>query len=386
MRVLHVNAGNLYGGVETLLVTLARERACYPEMEPRFALCFPGRLADELAAAGTSPALLGEVQTRYPWQVWRARRRLAALLRAGHFNAVVCHQPWSLALFGPVVRSAGLPLVFWMHGVASGRHWVERWARRCPPDQVICNSHFTSQSLPRLFPRRTPPHTVVYCPVAASGRALSAEERAAVRAEFKTSADAIVFVQVGRLEPWKGHTEHLMALAGLAALPGWTCWIVGGAQRQSERSYLDKLQAQVSAARIADRVRFLGERNDISVLLGAADVFCQPNLASEPFGLVFAEALAAGLPVVTTVGGGAAEIVDESCGRLLARGDAAALRSALAELATHSELREALGKNGLARVHARLQPATAMRALHEALVQAARCNSERSCRAQPFLG
>ncbi len=43
MRVLHVSAGNLYGGLETVLVTLARCRALSPELECEFALCFAGR-------------------------------------------------------------------------------------------------------------------------------------------------------------------------------------------------------------------------------------------------------------------------------------------------------------------------------------------------------
>ena len=41
MRVLHVSSGNLYGGVETLLVTLARERNLAPAMQPEFALWLP---------------------------------------------------------------------------------------------------------------------------------------------------------------------------------------------------------------------------------------------------------------------------------------------------------------------------------------------------------
>jgi hypothetical protein len=52
VRVLHVNAGNMYGGVETILVTLARLRHLYPTMEPCFALCQQGRLSEELAEAG----------------------------------------------------------------------------------------------------------------------------------------------------------------------------------------------------------------------------------------------------------------------------------------------------------------------------------------------
>ncbi|MBV9770678.1 MAG: hypothetical protein JOZ32_13975, partial [Bryobacterales bacterium] len=49
MRVLHISSGNLYGGVETALVALARFRHYSPAMEPEFALSFEGRLSGELA-------------------------------------------------------------------------------------------------------------------------------------------------------------------------------------------------------------------------------------------------------------------------------------------------------------------------------------------------
>ena len=50
--MLHLSAGNLYGGIETFLTTLARMRHLAPGMEPEFGLCFRGRLWDELVATG----------------------------------------------------------------------------------------------------------------------------------------------------------------------------------------------------------------------------------------------------------------------------------------------------------------------------------------------
>lgn len=72
MRVLHINAGNMFGGVETLLTTLARSRALTPDVESEFALCFTGRLSSELAAAGVPVHMLGEVRVRYPLTLMRA--------------------------------------------------------------------------------------------------------------------------------------------------------------------------------------------------------------------------------------------------------------------------------------------------------------------------
>src|SRR3712207_1928251 len=100
MRVLHVHSGNLYGGVETLLRTLARERATCAEMEPQFALCFAGRLSDELKAQGVRVHELGAARARRPASVWRARRVLAEVLRRERADVAVCQSAWSLALLG----------------------------------------------------------------------------------------------------------------------------------------------------------------------------------------------------------------------------------------------------------------------------------------------
>src|SRR5262245_48948512 len=90
MRVLHIGAGNLYGGVETLLFTLARYRNLCPDMTPEFALCFDGRLEKELIGQGVPFHNFGEVRIRYPLSVLRARRRLQEVLVGCRFGAVVC--------------------------------------------------------------------------------------------------------------------------------------------------------------------------------------------------------------------------------------------------------------------------------------------------------
>src|ERR1700674_4123446 len=148
------------------------------------------------------------------------------------------------------------------------------------------------------------------------------------------------------MEEWKGHRLHLKALARLAGVPGWTCWMVGGAQRPHEVRYLEALRAESVALGIGPRVNFLGQRSDGARLLAAADIHCQPNTGPEPFGITFIEALYAGLPVVTTAIGGALEIVDGSCGMLVQRDDPATLAVALRELIENCELRARLGAAG----------------------------------------
>jgi glycosyltransferase involved in cell wall biosynthesis len=364
MRVLHVYGGNLYGGIEALLVTMARARLSCPAIDPEIALCFDGRLSAELDATGIPVHRLPEVRASRPRTVIRARRALTDFLSRGRFDRVICHSAWAMGLLGPAVRQARFPLVFWVHDLITGTHWTERLARRVRPDLVICTSRYTAASMLAFY--AGVPTVVVAPPVSADAPRLTRTERTTVRAELDTPADAAVIIQVSRMDAWKGHAVAIEALAQLPELP-WISWIVGGAQRPAEVAYVEALRADAGRRGVADRIRFLGERTDVRRLLAAADIHCQANLHPEAFGITFVEALAAGLPVVTAAIGGALEIVDDSCGILVPPNDPAALASSLRRLIEDPVLRARLGSSGPARARALCDPDAQMRRLVDAL-------------------
>jgi glycosyltransferase involved in cell wall biosynthesis len=355
----------MYGGVEAIMLTHVQQQNLCPALQSSFALCFEGRLSEELIAAGAAVYSLGSVRTRQPLSVRRARRNLRELLRREQFDVVVMHSSWSQAIFGPTVRAASVPLVFYMHGPADGKHWLERWARKTKPDLVLCNSQFTAASLSKLYPGVR--SETVYCPVAPPSLARSEEERSKTRAELQTPDDATVIIQVSRMEPGKGQTIHLEALSLLKDLPGWVCWQVGGAQRPAEVQYLTELKKTAGRLGIADRVHFLGQRSDVARLLSAADIFCQPNTSSEGFGLVFIEALYAELPVVTTDIGGAREIVDDDCGVVVAPRDPPALAESLEALINNKAELQNRRFAARARAHVLCDPALRIKQFHRAL-------------------
>ena len=365
MRVLHVSSGNLYGGIETLLLTLARHRNLCPGLEQHFALCFEGRLSEELAAVGARVHLLGNVRVRKPLSVWRSRRVLKDVLRQHKIDIVICHSAWPQAIFGPVARFAHLPLVFWLHSAVNGRDWLQLWARLTPPDLALCNSQFTQSTLPNMYPRVC--SQLIHCPVSANTPRASDSERQATRSEFNTPTHATVIAQASRMEGGKGHELLLLALTTLRELPSWVAWIVGGAQRPQELYYLSSLKKAAAALGIEDRVMFLGQRSDVPRILEAADIHCQPNTGPDSFGITFIEALYAGIPVVTTAMGGAQEIVDDSCGILVPPNDPQALAASLRQLIQDSALRRRLGAAGPARARQLCDPATQMARLGELL-------------------
>jgi glycosyltransferase involved in cell wall biosynthesis len=368
MRVLHIYGGNLYGGVERLLVTLAEQRVAAPEIEARFALCFQGRLWRELEAAGVEVHGLGGVRASRPWQVRAARQRLgrwlAGLPEAERPRAAICHAWWSYAIFGPACRRAGLKVGLWMHDCASGRGWLERWAGRQRPDFLLTWGETIAASAPRLFPGMT---ARPLAPPQAAMPVLTEGERAGLRSQFGAGPNDIIILMASRLEPWKGHALLLDALTRLPA-SGWVAWIAGGPQRLHEEKYFAELQQQAERLRLAG-VRWLGQRDDVAALLGAADIFCQPNTTPEPFGMVFVEALAAGLPVVATRGGGASEIVSAEAG-LLTAPEPEAVAAALAELIASPQRRQELAAGARARA-AYFAPEARMRALAEVLGEVA---------------
>ncbi len=363
MRVLHVASGRLYGGIERMLVTLAELADLPGGLAFDFAVAADGRLSGELRDRGVSVEPLGHVRLSRPASVLRARQRLRAKLRQHPYGAVVCHAPWSHALFGGVAQSCHIPCVLWQHDRATGRSLVERASRAIAADLVICNSNWTAESAPALQPKA--PRRVVYCPV--KPESATTDDRLDVRMAEGASPSDIVVLAASRLEPWKGHLELIRALARLTSLP-WTLWIAGGAQRPHERAYAGAIEAESRRLGLAHRVRLLGERRDVRRCMAGADLLAQANLEPEPFGVVFAEALCASLPVVTIRMGGAPEIVDDSCGRLVDPGNPEALTVALHDLVSNAALRARLGAAGPAHAAARCDPSVVLPRLAAALL------------------
>jgi glycosyltransferase involved in cell wall biosynthesis len=355
MKVLHISAGNLFGGIETVLVTMARERRKCPELRPHFSVCFEDRFSRELRATGAPVDYLGNVRVRNPITILRARAALDSLFSQESIDVAICHSPWAHDIFGPVVQSHNIPLVFWSHGFVTGRHWLEVWARRTRPTLVICNSRATEVTVKALFP--DVPSQVIYAPVSNSAH---------IRVR-DPEAKPVVVIQVSRMEKWKGHEPLLEALVQLKDLPNWVCWIVGGAQTDRESRYEDSLHSLAGRLAIGDRVSFLGARDDVPDLMAQADIFCQPNQSPEPFGIVFIEAMQSGIPVISSRLGGAAEIVTDDCGILVPAGEVGHLACSLRSLIENSQRRLQLGKAGPARAQALCEPTRQLGRLQEVL-------------------
>jgi len=171
------------------------------------------------------------------------------------------------------------------------------------------------------------------------------------RAALGLEADQVVLVCVARFAPQKAHDVLLRAFArALEVRPDLRLLLVGDDPFGAGRERAETLARGLG---LGERVVFAGIRRDLPALLGACDVFVLASLW-EGLGLVFLEAMAAGLPVLATRVSAVPEVVvDGGTGRLVPPSDAEALARGMLELAGDPALRARLGAAGRARVRER---------------------------------
>lgn len=159
------------------------------------------------------------------------------------------------------------------------------------------------------------------------------------------SCDGGELLCVGAIAPHKGQDVLLAALAALGDI-GWRCRCVGSFEH--DPGFADRLRSQVASGSMARRVCLAGPRTgpDLEACFAAADLLVHPA-REEGYGMVVTEALAAGVPVLTSRVGGLPEALGTTSdgvtpGMLVPPGDPAALEGALRSWLTDARLRHRL--------------------------------------------
>ncbi len=159
------------------------------------------------------------------------------------------------------------------------------------------------------------------------------EEVSAVRRELGIGDDRIVAVTIAVMRPGKGHEVLLDAVKEVD--DDRLVFLLAGDGSEAKR-----LRARAAGDR---RIVFAGFREDVPLLLAAADLVVHPSLGDAlPTSLI--HALAAGLPIVASDVGGIPEIVPPGAGFLVPPGDPAALASAITRLAADEAGRRLMEK------------------------------------------
>jgi glycosyltransferase involved in cell wall biosynthesis len=368
MRILFLSSSGHLGGAERLLLDLLGVlRRLHPDWALHLAAVEPGPFISEAGALGVKvevlalpPILagLGEAGLSPLAMLGRASRLVGPSKR--YVNDLRAHVE---QLAPDVVHSNGLkthllaawavgarrPLVWHLHDYVGSRRVTSRLltaaARRA--DLAIANSKSVADDAARVFGDRLPV-VVVSNAVDVTALASPGPELDLDRASGLDPAPA-GSVRIGLMATfarWKGHLVFLDALSRLPGALPVRAYIIGGPVYQTAGSQFtaQELRDRSRALGLDGRVGFTGFQQDRRAVLKALDVVVHASTSPEPFGLVIAEAMAAGRPVITSALGGAAELVRPGLDALTWNPpDPATLTNAMERLVSDPSLRSRLG-------------------------------------------
>ncbi len=273
-----------------------------------------------------------------------ARRAILEHLHSANYDVIHVHEPFMPWLSVQAIRHADSPIVGTFHGAERIGRWayrtlrppMGRWAWRMDVRTAVSR---TAVATARPFADDA---EIVPCPIDVESFAAPMERPV----ELRTDARTILFV--GRADARKGLRTLLEAYGDLRLAHARIELIVIGPRDRAMR----RLERSVERRGWED-VRFLGPRAHATLpaYYQAADVFCSPALGGEAFGIVLAEAMAAGTPVVGGDNAGYRNVVRTPAeGILVAPKDAGALSAAIDRILRDRALADALRENGLRRV------------------------------------
>ena len=155
--------------------------------------------------------------------------------------------------------------------------------------------------------------------------------REQVRHDLEVLPEQTLGVMVGNVRRWKGQGVVLEALAKVPSdLRSRLVIAFAGSDDPQNRDFRYELDQKTQDLGLLAQIRWLGRREDVPELFHAADFGLHASVLPEPFGLVMAECMATGTPVIAAQEGGASEIISPGTGWVYPGGQA----DSLAELFT----------------------------------------------------
>ncbi len=343
MKILFLDQSGQLGGAELCLMDLAKFYAdrCL------VALFEPGPLVDRLQQQNTPVQVLQPQALQMPkdgglWQGLRNLDRLLPLIGqvrqlASQADVIYANTPKALIVGAIASLLSRKPLVYHLHDIISPDHFsalnqaLLMTLANLAAKRVIANSQAAKQAFIGAG-GKAERVTVIYNGFDLDRYVVERSPAQALRQQLGID-DKFVVGQFSRLSPWKG--QHIL-LEALAQVSEHVVVLLVGDALFGEDAYVRQLQLQVKQLGLTDRVKFLGFRSDIPLLMAACDLVAHTSIAPEPFGRVIVEAMLCQTAVVATAAGGAIELVEhDRTGWLTLPGDVAALVAVIQQCQTN---------------------------------------------------
>lgn len=311
IRILQVLGRLDRGGAETMIMNLYR---CMDRKQIQFD--FVIHTEDVCDYTQEIKGLGGKIYSMKPFRASTAAgyRRKWRIFFQEHkeYHVIHGHMRSTAALYLAEAKRAGLVTIVHSHNTSSGSGLsaviknILQYPLRYQADYLFACSRLAGEWLYGKKACRSSRFCLLLNGIEPEQFRFDQRMRQKVRKDMQVSEDAVVFLHVGRMEEQKNHTFLLRIMKELLRQEqkaGREIWLWLCGMGPLEKSLLE----QVKEDGIASHVRFLGVREDIPMLMQAADVFLFPSLF-EGLPVTVVEAQAAGLPVVMSD-----TITDEVC-------------------------------------------------------------------------
>lgn len=351
------SSGSLAGGAEGCLCDLAAEFVSRG-IRVLVAAPFEGDMCTTLRAMGATvtvgelgvprnrkEAISGRVLLRAVGSIptlWRIIR----MARAAEVELV--HTNTSIVVVGAVVAKVlDVPHAWHIRELLTGFRWrlLARLIARA--DKILCISQSVLENVCRRDAAMTAKAVVIR-------DAVSPQMISTHIGRAKRSHGIRTVGMAARINPWKGHRLFLEMARSLAERNSGVRFEIAGGSLKAYEELAAQLMRFVEDCRMTDLVTFLGAvpRDEMSVVMSSWDVVVMPSTSPEPGGLVILEAMAIGVPVVATTGGGPSEVITSGRDGLLAAAEPDALAAAVQLLLDDEKLRTNLGSAAQVRARA----------------------------------
>ena len=359
-RVLHVLANLGAGGAERMAVhiVLGLNRSRFEPAIVAYSGRYGSDLEQQLDQAGIKTWFLG----KGPGFEWRTYYRLHRVFKEFRPDIVHTHVHVMRYAFPSLVYFKPRLVVHTVNNIAECEiepraRWLQRLAYRWGVIPVAV-AREVAASLERVYGIGN--SRVVWNCVPTDLYASPHTPRSAWRAKQGFSEEDVLFVCVARFAPQKNHELLINAFAkGPASDPKVHLVLAGQGVLRTQ------LQVRVNELGLTNRVHFLGLRTDIPDVLGAGDIFAlSSDYEGNPLSVI--EAMAAGLPIVSTAVGGVPELLQNGReGLIVSPGNAEQLSEAMMTLLRDGDLRRIMGAAAAVRAKNKFNVSAMVKAYEE---------------------
>jgi len=279
-------------------------------------------------------------------ELWRIAGRVSRA--ASDCDAIVANSQKSFVTAALATLRNSPPVIWHLRDILTARHF-SRVNRRVAvflanrfASRVIVNSHATARAFVAAGGRKE------LCQVVYNGfksekfDLVTKDETMRVRSQLSIGNAPLVGL-FSRLSYWKG--QHIL-LEALKKLPEVHVILVGEALF-GEQEYVSQLKELANVPELAQRVHWLGFRDDVPILMKTCNLVVHTSTEPEPFGRVIVEGQLAQKPVIASAAGGALELIEDGVnGCLFSPGDSLALSESIAKIIDDPSFAESLAQRG----------------------------------------